>query len=288
MNKPQILSETEVKEVVAVLSHLYDDEGMTFNDLSARIGFLKTDEIKFSRLIRHTDKNWHRWNQEDFQLAYNYIEDNHLWSARDYLRKVKEIPEYLYHALLAFYNVRRGTEQDTISLTQGLWRVYRPSVSVPEKYVVGMASIQFDSNSKALFVREFYRGKGDDENSDKKLKVRPRHSELFGYLCRKKQKYFIISCDKAKTSAQMTYLPHPSREPLADGEGDAVVTMLGTVIGVYANHVFTSRVYYERFDGSEDELKEMLDLYERKDIPDIVCAALDNRQRSNDVPFDLF
>lgn len=288
MKKNKDIPEDEAKAVIAVLRYFFDEENLTYDKIAARIGFTYTDNAKFSKLIRHTEKTWSSWNEADFNRAKDYIDKRNLWTSRNYTREIINTPDYLYHALIAFYNVKYGTEQDTIRLTEGLWRVYRPSVSVPEKYVVGMAKIEFNDSNKSLQVYECYRGKGDDDDSDKKIKMRSRYSELEGFLCRKKQKCFIISRDKAVTAAQMTYLPHPSREPQPDGEGDAVATMSGTVIGVYANHVFTSRIYYERFDGSEQELRDMLDLYEKKDIPDIVCAELDNRQRSRDVPFDLF
>jgi hypothetical protein len=259
----------------------------SFLDIKKMMG-LEMDAAKFSNLVNHPDEYWQSIKEKDFLRAQKYIDDNNLWSERNFLREIRDIPDFLYHSLLAFYNIRSDTEKDTIELTSGLWRIYRPSISAPEKYVIGMANIQYDAQSKALTVTESYRGKGDSDDCDKKIKMRSRYQEWFGYLCRKKQKYFIISRDKAVTSTQMTYLPHPSREPLPNGNKTSVVTMSGTIIGVYANHVFTSRVYYERFDGSQHELMEMLDLYDKKDIPEIVCAELDNKIGNKNLPFDYF
>ena len=105
------LIEEITKEVLAVLREMYLHQ--SFKEIEKVIGLKNTSESKFSRLINHTDEVWHSFNREDFDRAHKYIEDNNLWGNRNYYREIKNTPDSLYHSLLAFYNVRYGSERDT-------------------------------------------------------------------------------------------------------------------------------------------------------------------------------
>ena len=231
---------------------------------------IKIDSGRFSKFVNHTKKKSNEWDvlpDIQYKATVAYLFENGHWTPSKLINRIKNIEDHLYHSLINYMEVHTDTEINMRNRVPGIYRVYRRSSVVPNKYLIGLSNIYYDVNSLAICSKEIFKYGGDSE--ERKIKFRPLTDEYNGYLSRKNKKYFIIAKDKSCSSLRITLLTDIFREE------KKVTTMGGVVAGLLGQHSFATPVFYERFEEEESVLYDMLGVYEREMLPDIVLAYLD-------------
>ena len=186
----------------------------------------------------------------------------------------------LFHTLARHLDIKRQTLDDSLQEMVGIYRIWRPSAHWPGRVVLGMLEVYEDDC--CLCTRETYRF--DSEGKD----LLQQEQVLNGYLLRKRNQYYVIACDVGEHSMQVISMV----ASLFRGDG-AVSALEGGVFCVFANRVWTSKVYVERWPlqmATEDQTPEhnresllkslnLLDITaEKPKVPELVLAKLRDLQ----------
>ena len=231
----------------------------------ARTLTLTSSHSTFSRYLNKTGTDSPKTlHASDHRKLVKYLFERGYWSERGpILDKLAEIPHPFYHALNQFLCIGTSTIENMTAQVPGLYKVWRPSTHRPGFFVRGMAQIEYQPESVSLSVCETQIFKGEDHS-------RSRQEIFDGYMTKRSNKYCIVSCDDAKTALRVTMLHRIQYE----SDETTVVGMCGAVMGMYENDLYAAPIYFERFDGQLDKLKEALDIIPEKDVPDSILDRL--------------
>lgn len=230
---------------------------------------LQTSPATLSRYANgHLD--WKKFGGHNHKAIVDFLQREGYWYNRRYISSIQSVPDHLYHSIVSYFSIRSGTEDNVRRQTRGLYRVYTPSLTIPGGIIVGMSTIFHDDDSQAMKVKETYSYR---ENVDgKALSLRTLVDSFEGYIFRKSKKYFFFMKDSSSSSLRIVIIPSPFRQSVE------ITTMTGMVLGTIHNRAYTSRIFYERFDGTEDELQEQCNIYPESDIPTPVMACFEERE----------
>lgn len=220
---------------------------------------LDIDPKRFSEWLSKSS-NWRKLNLSQQNTLKRYLVTNKLWQTNSFNSLSKAIiDDNVYHSLIDFLDVKRGTEENIKHRASGLYRLYRPSLLIPKQFVLGALLIWTDMTTNAVRTFELQKFSGSDGSN-------PKTEQYYGYLIRKSKKYTIIARDQNFTALQTTLLPDFFIE------NEKITMFIGVTMGLFGARPYTMRFFAERYYGDADDLEAELDL--KEDIPLIAKAAL--------------
>ncbi|WP_149312380.1 hypothetical protein [Methylobacterium sp. P1-11] len=195
--------------------------------------------------------------------------------------------DYMYFALLRYLRYNPSTEEETKQLAAGLYRLYRPSLKIPDMFTVGVFEITVDPISHALCVSEIRRYKGDTDDHKSKYGIEGAISEEFhGYMVRKRRRYICLQRNVVQKSPN--FLVTVFNDEFLDGHQEARIMSLGGIaFGTSGSRMYVSRVYIERCEDGLNmkQLKDEID-YVKKD--QLRASVVRNLTLPNGDPYFVF
>lgn len=275
----------EIRELLAVtdsnlialrerLSFLRENRRWSINKIIEKCGLRYTDENRLRRFLNVQNGNSTRIPKDDYERLVVYLYDNGLWYGEEISKRVTSFRDHLFHSFLDFLETDQASVGSMRARVPGIYRIWRHSISHPERYIVGCAKIWHEETSGAICVEETYildnnqKNCPEDRSVKDVLQFRRIREVYFGYLGRKSRTFFILSRNDAVSHLQMTMLPSVFQE------GRQVTTMSGAVLGMSGNRPFTSKILLERFDGDEPSLLGQVGVFSRDLIPEMVLNVL--------------
>ena len=247
--------------------HLNKEKGMAYQYIIDEAKLTNTSVSKLSRFCTQHDKWKHTLVTSDYKLLVTWIIGNGYWNDNSFSSSISSLEHNIYHSLCSFLMIGQGTKDDIEERAPGLYRVYRHSILLPKQYVVGMSKIWKDENTQAICVIEEY---GRDSEKTGEIEFRGIYESYHGYMTQKGGNYYLLTRDESVSTLNMTTLPYGRRDK------DVITMMYGMTQGTMDKNSYSSKIFYERFDGEEDDLKQYIGLYKKRDMPKIVLNYLND------------
>lgn len=251
-------SKTNYEALRLRLRYLVDVKEKKQIEILKEAGLHSDFDKRFSEWLR-IPAEWEILNHEQYRKLVNYLIKEGLWQTSEFGKLTNMVEHSLYYSLLEFLDIRSITENNMKERAPGLYKMYRPSLLIPDRYVVGALYIWVDKVSKSLRTYELQKFTGKDGSP-------PKIEQYHGYLVRKSKKYVILARDNTMSSLQVTFMPDFLREE------KEITVFIGVTMGLLGAKTYTARFYAERHNGNADELEATLDLSE--DVPLMAKAAL--------------
>lgn len=226
------------------------------------------DPTKFSRWL-NGNSQWSSLGRRHHEILVRYL------FAKGYLGKGHGAQHFLatedhfFYSAADFLKIAPGTLDNTTRRMPGDFKLFRPAIIQPNKYIVSKLSVWVAEESQATCAKLFERYSGSDGS-------RPKKYAYDGYFLRKSQKYLGIFRDAACTGLQVMAIPDTFREEYE------ISSFSGVIMGMFGARPFTCRVYAERIEHiSEADL----DVFGGEDIPPSVLARLHGEDPSSVVMY---
>ena len=240
-------------EALNALKIYIDQANMSYKDAVADIGLSWSASTWSTRL---NNPNTSKISEDDLYKINRYLEYKNFKSGIG--RKINDITviseEYMYFSLLSFFGYSFETELETKSLASGIYRLYRPSLKIPDMFTVGLFDIS-ESVDGALKVHEVRHFKGLSEDVDGASVIeRKVHEEFKGYMIRKRRRYICI--ERSTNLASPNFLMSIFNDEFVDNEDKnaKILSLGGVAFGTVGSRMYISKVFIERCDI--DETKE--------------------------------
>lgn len=94
-------------------------------------------------------------------------------------------PDYMYFSMLRYLEHNALSEEETKATAVGLYRLYRPSLKIPNMFTIGIFNITVSSEG-ALCVREVRHFRPGPEDKERQIR-----EEFHGYMIRKRRRYMF-------------------------------------------------------------------------------------------------
>lgn len=227
-------------------------------------------EYVFDHFIRGTDLE-----EDPLRVLVNYLWDNN-WCSDEYRLKegLTRHPNALFYALYLFLKAGQQTQRDLRKEALGTYRLWRPSMHFPGKYIMGMLQINVDPESLALRVTETHAYAGDNDTISQ--------GEIFeGCMIEKSRFFFLIArqIPKHRGPPRVTVIHNPHY----DDKKGVISAMEGMVTGCYGTKLFSAPVYFERV--TDEEAARLPEELAIRDAPALVAAKLQFNLKNNVIFF---
>ncbi|MEM5585914.1 hypothetical protein WNZ15_25890 [Roseibium sp. AS2] len=200
-------------------------------------------------------------NDEQLNLIYNYLDSHNAWNERTANRAfVSGIEDPIFFSMLEFLDVPELTTANLLNDLPGIFRVYRPTLTHPGKYICGAIRIWGDHKTGKIIYEEV--------NAIKKQEGREAKSIRFqGFAFRKKEFIFLLSAESSKSAIHLTMLSDNERQ------GDQYHAMSGGFIDTMGKQIYTGKIFIERvpeLDNTHEVLESVLadlDCFDKSRLP---------------------
>ena len=218
-----------------------------------------------------------RPTDQQLNLLYNYLDHCGAWNTRTANRgHVREIDDPIFYSMLEFLEIPELTTTNLLNRLPGIYRVYRPIVTHPGKFVCGAVQIKGDAETGKISYIEINRIKKQDGREAKSITFE-------GYAFRKTNFVFLFSAEKWKSSIHLTMLSH------CEVQDDKYNVMFGGFLDTIGGQAYTGKVFFERIpDIAEDDatfqsISDELDCLEKTALPKSIQAFFDEAKLVGDV-----
>jgi len=225
---------------------------------------LSWDEAKLSKTLSSPNPSI---RAEERERLIDFLADHSFTTQTDWaVKRLEKFPDYFYFLFLRYLGHTLATEQQTKKLATGTYRLFRPSLKLPDMFTMGLFDITHDPDTDALCVREVRKftpvkvTAEDRENAKsdpdvrQKIKLeyeRPISETFVGYMIRKRRRY--ICFQRAEAIENPIFVFTVFNDEFIEGDKNAQIQSLGGVsYGTRGSRLYVSRVFIERV---EDELK---------------------------------
>ena len=206
------------------------------------------------------------------EMLVRHLWDNRWWGDTWLHEGIAAHPSALFHAFCSFFSAGEQTSINLKNEAIGTYRLWRASMHVPGKYVLGKLVISNDIQTGSVRATEIqaFRGSGQVASA----------REVFEGFIVKKSRYFMII---ARQAGKHRGAPRMTMVHNAVYEDGLVRALYGVVIGCYgSNHLFSTPIYAERVDeASASAVDDELDIQDS--IPDAIKSKLRFRMDDNHV-----
>lgn len=210
-------------------------------------------------------------------LIYRYLDKANAWDRRSALRnEISQIEDAQYFALLNFFDVPEKTTNNLMRRLPGIYRVYRPLLTHPGYFVVGVVFIEPDHRRGVLKFHEH----------DVLQKMNGREAKqvtLEGYAFKKSNFITFLASDTAKNSIHLTTFSS------CELEDDQYTVLFGGFFDTLGKAMYSGQVFMERVRGKE-ATKEEFDVLStesrcvsRSDLPPSIEEFFSGGAKSGDV-----
>lgn len=200
-------------------------------------------------------------SDDHLNLIYNYLDHHKAWNTRTANRAyVSNIDDPLFFSMLEFLEIPEITTENLLNELPGIYRVYRPTLTHPNKFICGAIRIWGDSKTGKIAYEEV--------NSIKKQEGREAKSVRFqGFAFRKKEFIFLFSAEESKSAVHLTMLSDNERQ------GNQYHAMSGGFIDTMGKQIYTGKIFIERVPELEnsqaifESVLDELDCFEKSQLP---------------------
>lgn len=214
---------------------------------------------------------------EQMNLMYRFLDDAGAWDQRAESRKaVCKIPDALYFSLLEFFDVADITTTNLLRRLPGIYRIYRPVLTHPDHFVVGVVRIWPDNDRGLLFYEEY--------NAIQRMNGRePKHVTLKGYAFKKSNFISFFASDTSQSSIHITTFTS------CEVQEDRYIVFFGGFFDTLGKQMYSGKVFMERVqdicisEETFEQLKAEAQCVERSKVPPSIMAFFDRPGETNDI-----
>jgi hypothetical protein len=233
-------------------------------------------------LIKAPSDKAPKWSEEAYSQLSEWAEAQ-AWdqsSTKLWLNELQKIPDPIYIALKDFLNVTEYNENHFMVRLPGTYRVYLKSVTIADSYYVGKACLWRSAKSGALMCEILLKNKNisakkTQNTAYQPIQFRPLTYHFNGAVVYRSGRVFMVTRYASSNSIHCIYLDDRN---LRDEEGVAI--MKGYFTGSLDDNIYSRKILFERVDH-EMISDEMLDLYPKSCLPELVTEYLDNDSSKN-------
>jgi len=204
---------------------------------------------------------------------------------QSYVTQVAATDHALQFALMGFFDVRPETDTEVKTILPGLYRLYRPSLKIPNMFTVGMFEISLDKDNGALKTREtrIFKKQLADQDKASGISLEQGITDAFeGYIFRKRRRYISVQRStsvnrgKGSSASATNFLVTVFSDEFFSSETRQIASLSGVAFGSVGSKVYTARVFIERCDArvTREELIKEIDYKNRNEIPPSVARTL--------------
>jgi len=198
----------------------------------------------------------------DYVKLAQFVWDQKMWTSLWLKEGIATQPGALWHALTMFLDIGTSTIVNLVRRAGGTYRLWRPSMHWPGRYVLGMLEVSSDNEEGTLRTVETHRFSGADGS-------RPASEVFEGYLHQKSRYLFMIARQTGSVGPPRFTIVY---NQVLDQKG-CISSMQGIVIGAYGdNQRFAAPVLFERIEETPKQFSEEIDIVEN--VPGSVAAKL--------------
>ena len=180
---------------------------------------------------------------EVMNALYRYLDDNNGWDQRSARRnEVQRIPDAIFFTLLNFFDVAEKSTTNLMRRLPGIYRIYRPLLTHPGYFVVGVVLILPDERESILIFREHSALQALNGREAKKV-------DLEGYAFKKSNFVILFATDTAKSSIHATVFTS------CEIEDDKYIVLFGGFLDTLGRQMYSGQVFMERVSGVEPTLE---------------------------------
>lgn len=214
---------------------------------------------------------------QQMNLMYRFLDEQGAWDQRAASRsQVSQINDAHYFALLEFFDVAEITTTNLLRRLPGIYRVYRPVLTHPDHFIVGVVRIWSDNHRGVLFYEEY--------NAIQRLNGRePKHLTLKGYAFKKSNFVTLFATDTSKSAIHMTTFTS------CEVQDDEYIILFGGFFDTLGKQMYSGKVFMERMQEIEvgkttfENLKVQACCIERSKMPPSILPFFDSPGASGDL-----
>lgn len=252
LNSPLSHSNEKHKMLVSEKLKLFKNEvknKQTYKDIAKGISDLHNSEQGSEEEIPITD-TWLRKFTSDpssvrptglqLNLMYRYIDQNGGWDKHMAARnEANELKDGQYFSLLNFFDVPAKTTTNLAVRLPGIYRIYRPVLTHPNHFVIGVVRIWVDEERDVIFFKE--------HNFMQKLNGREaKNVTLEGYAFKKSNFVSLFASDTTKNSIHITTFTS------CETENDQFNVLFGGFFDTLGRTMYSGNVFMERISETEN------------------------------------
>lgn len=215
---------------------------------------------------------------QQMNLMYRFLDEQGAWDHRAASRdQVSQIEDVTYYALLEFFDVAEMTMTNLLRRLPGIYRIYRPVLTHPDHFVVGVVRIWSEDDHRGILFYEEY-------DAIQKMNGRePKHVTLKGYAFKKSNFVTLFATDSSRSSIHMTTFTS------CEIQDDEYIALFGGFFDTLGKQMYSGKVLMERMrDIDHDEetfnrLKDEALCVSRSSVPPSILSFFDIPGASGDV-----
>ncbi len=256
------------KQIAGALWRTYDDEQGTPQDEPITYAWLR----KFMSNSTTVKPSGLQLN-----LIYRYLDSNGGWDRRTASRnQVADVADSLYFSLLNFFDVPELTTTNLLRRLPGIYRIYRPLLTHPDHFVIGVVLVDSDKERGVLSYKEY--------NAVQPLNGREgKHVTLLGYAFKKSNFVTFFSSDSSKSSIHITTFTS------CEIQEDRFIVLLGGFFDTLGKKMYSGQVIMERINAVEaseasfHKLSEESCCLHREQLPPSIATFFNGASRTGDI-----
>jgi hypothetical protein len=214
---------------------------------------------------------------QQMNLMYRFLDKEGAWDQRAASRsQVSLTKDAVYFALLEFFDVAEKTTTNLLRRLPGIYRVYRPVLTHPDHFVLGVVRIWADDRRGQLYYEEY--------NAIQRMNGREaKHVTRTGYAFKKSNFVTLFATDTSKSSMHMTTFTS------CEIQDDRFIVLFGGFFDTLGKQMYSGRVFMERVQDVGDteqvfeDLKTHACCIERQNLPPSLLPFFNSPSATGDL-----
>lgn len=167
-------------------------------------------------------------------VMYRFLDGEGAWDQRSAKRnEVSEIKDSTYFCLLEFFDVAEMSTTNLLRRLPGIYRIYRPVLTHPGHFVVGVVRLWSDIERGILRYEEY--------DAIQRMNGRePKHVTLKGYAFKKSNFVSLFASDSSKSSIHITTFTS------CEIQDDQYIILFGGFFDTLGKQMYSGKVFMER------------------------------------------